>query len=234
MTAQQGESTGRRRPTAYVRLSARLPVHPDLTGLPSDSARWCWVVILCEAKLQPEPGVFRSLAHLRSVVGWRLARTLPALFAAGLLERPGTGSSDGPVEVHNWSRWQSLSRPDLTQADRSRRYRQRQKAKRHGSVTGVTAQLPVTTVTGDPPLQGYRNALVTGPVGAAPVTVLESLKAGGLDPALLARFAARQAGDAKADPMVDCKDYTAHQLSHRKVDGTWRCGECDSARDAAQ
>lgn len=109
------------RPTAWLRISTRMDEHPDIAFL-SDAAFRCWVTVLCKAKLQPEPGVFRSEEHLCQLVGWRLARSLPALWDTGLLDR----QASGPLAVHNWRRWQSDGSPDLTHAERQRRYRESQ------------------------------------------------------------------------------------------------------------
>jgi hypothetical protein len=157
-----------RRPTSWVRVSSRAHQHPDVAELPSDTARWAWVCTLLEAKQLPEPGSFRSEDHLRRAIGWRLARSLPSLYEAGLLEPDSDGSGLGRVEVHNWSRWQTDRRSDATHADRQKRYREREKAKRDASRDGVTLEGGVTTSDGGPPTS--REATVTPPLRAA-VTV---------------------------------------------------------------
>jgi hypothetical protein len=90
------------------------------------------------------------------------------LYAAGLLEPDLDGSRLGRVEVHNWSRWQTDGRSDATHADRQKRYRDREKAKRDASRDGVTPGGSVTTSDGGPPTS--RETTVTPPLRAA-VTV---------------------------------------------------------------
>jgi hypothetical protein len=156
-----------RRPTGYVRVSVSIADHPDLTGMPSDAGRWAFVVVLTKARLQPELGVFRSEQHLRNLLGWRLARQVPYLFAAGLLEHSADESRSGAVEVHNWSRWQSQVHGDSTHAERSRRYRERERAKSDASRDGVTEKAPRDARDGGPPLTGVYASRVTPPLRAA-------------------------------------------------------------------
>lgn len=160
-----------RRPTGYVRVSVSIADHPDLTGMPSDAGRWAFIVVLTKARLQPELGVFRSEQHLRNLLGWRLARQVPYLFAAGLLEHSSDESRSGAVEVHNWSRWQSQVHGDSTHAERSRRYRERERAKSDASRDGGTGEVPGDARDGGPPLTGVYASHVTPHVDDAAVTV---------------------------------------------------------------
>lgn len=72
--------------------------HPKLAGLPSDSARYGWIVTLLEAKAQRHPGTFASRGHYREVMG-RFGKFLPDYLAAGLLEE----HEDGSLAVHGWA-----------------------------------------------------------------------------------------------------------------------------------
>src|SRR6266702_1508855 len=86
-----------RKPTAWVRVSVGIADHPDLTDLPSYAARWALIVLITKAKLQPEPGAFRSEAHIGHVLGRGLRQCLPSLVAAGLI----TQTEQGGYVVHN-------------------------------------------------------------------------------------------------------------------------------------
>jgi hypothetical protein len=86
---------------AWITLDVGLPKHPKVAELPNDSARFGWIAVLCEAKMQRKPGVFASARHFREVVG-RFAKHLPSYEAAGLLER----DEDGTLRVHDWERHQ--------------------------------------------------------------------------------------------------------------------------------
>jgi len=164
-----------RKPTTWIRISSRMHEHPDIVGLRSDTTRWAWLVVLLAAKNQPEPGSFRSEEQLRNAVGWRLARSLPALFRAGLLEREPMDESTTRVNVHSWSRWQSTSGIDRTNAERQRRYRERERARSNGVTPGVTAGGGGTVTNGGPPTsRDVNTSPVTAPSsGEAPVTVTE-------------------------------------------------------------
>ena len=72
--------------------------HPKLAGLPSDSARYGWIVTLLEAKAQRHPGTFASDRHYREVVG-RFGKFLPDYLAAQLLDL----NEDGSLAVHGWT-----------------------------------------------------------------------------------------------------------------------------------
>jgi hypothetical protein len=165
--------------------------HADILQLPSDTARWAWLAVLLEAKVQPEPGAFRSEAHLRQAIGWRLARCLPTLFAAGLLEQSEIGSRSGRVEVHNWSRWQSESTPDMTHPARQKAYREREKAKKEVPGTAVPQQSRGTASDGDPSIEGY--AAVTPPFEGTAVTLPEKDRVGRRELARIVREAPNEA-----------------------------------------
>jgi hypothetical protein len=192
---ERGRRT-QRRPTAWIRVSVEAVDHPDIAEL-SDAAFRCLITVWSRAKRQPEPGVFRSEEQLLRAIGWRLARCLPALYAASLLVREGEASRhearSGRVEVENWSRWQSDGRQDRTHADRQMRYRERERAKRDASRDGVTGDGGVTTSDGGPPTP-VGSAAVTPPAGAADVT----LTAGSEDLATR-RALARVIRDAKRE-----------------------------------
>ncbi len=69
----------------WLRLHYHAPKNPKVMGLPSDAARWAWVVALCEAKQQMTEGEWASEKHLRGVLG-RHARHLPVLPACVVRE----------------------------------------------------------------------------------------------------------------------------------------------------
>lgn len=113
---------------AWITVDAGLPEHPKLTALPSDAARWSWLVIVCAAKRQRKPGRFADAKHLREVVG-RHARHLPAYLAVGLIEP----AADGSLAIHDWAEYQR----DPTAAARQARHRDGIVTERdsHGNVT---------------------------------------------------------------------------------------------------
>lgn len=118
---------------AWITVDAGLPEHPKLTGLPSDAARWSWLVIVCAAKRQRKPGRFADAKHLREVVG-RHARHLPAFIGAGLIEATAEG-----LVIHDWAEYQR----DPTNADRQQRHRDKAVTKRdsNGIVTDEVTPL---------------------------------------------------------------------------------------------
>jgi len=183
-----------RRPSQWIRISSQMHEHPDITGLRSDTTRWAWLVVLCEAKAQPEPGEFRSEEHLRQALGWRLSRSIPALVAAGLLERVVIDARTTRVKVHNWSRWQSAAGLDRTAAERQQRHREREKAAVTALRNGVTPEDVSRVTNGGPPLQGLDNAPVTRPTGEAAVTVQREDESG--DPLAQRRRLARAIREA--------------------------------------
>lgn len=104
--------------TDWLRLHYHAPKNAKILSLPSDAARWAWVVALTEGKQQTKPGEWVSESHLRACLG-RLARYVPDLIRAGLLDiTPG-----GAVVVHDWNEWQSDQRYDPTAAARQQRHR---------------------------------------------------------------------------------------------------------------
>lgn len=96
----------------HLLVSSRLPDHPKLVELGSDSARWGWLVVLCEAKRQRPAGRFPSRVVLAHLLG-RYAKYIPAYVQAGLLHeapalcdrcRSSVGDvSDGVLVVHDWA-----------------------------------------------------------------------------------------------------------------------------------
>lgn len=111
----------------HVLISSRLPDHEKIIGLPSDSARFGFVVVLCEARRQRPPGRFASRLVLAHLLG-RYARWIPAYLRAGLLhEAPALcercrsrvgGISDGTIVVHDWPDHQLRRAAAERQADR--------------------------------------------------------------------------------------------------------------------
>jgi hypothetical protein len=105
----------------WIKLDALLHRNPKAARL-SDAEFRAYVTSLCEAKLSRSEGEWPDVEHYRFAVGRRLARHLPALLAAGLLE-----ASDGWIAVHDWSDWQPR---DATAAERAKRYRDKKRDER--------------------------------------------------------------------------------------------------------
>lgn len=116
----------------WIKLDALIHRNPKAAKL-TDAQFRAYVTSLCEAKLTQSEGEWRDQEHYAFAVGSRVARHLPALLAAGLLEQ----ADDGWISVHDWTDWQTK---DPTSAERSRRYREKQRAERNGR--GVTRDGP--------------------------------------------------------------------------------------------
>jgi hypothetical protein len=131
----------------WIKLRVGFPGSDKIGRLPDDSARWGWVRVLVEAKLQRRLGVFGSVAHLEDLLG-RRAGYVPAYLGVGLLhelpdacERCRGQYADvepGAVIVHDFRREQR----DPTAADRQERHRSTpdapvtpQSRSSHGAVT---------------------------------------------------------------------------------------------------
>lgn len=105
-----------------VLVSARLADHPKLLHLPSDAARWGWMVVLGRAKLRRPAGEFPSRTVLAHDLG-RYARFIPDYLTVGLLEDRG-----GLLVVHDWPKHQGRrSEEPLTGAERTARWRDSQR-----------------------------------------------------------------------------------------------------------
>lgn len=103
-------------PRDWLRLSFHAPKHPKVASLPSDAARWAWIVALSEAKQQTPDGEWASERHARVCLG-AYAKHLPALIRVGLVDQ----HSDGRLTVHDYSWWQSpRSDHDATYRDAHR------------------------------------------------------------------------------------------------------------------
>lgn len=82
-------------------MDTGLPNHAKMAALPNDTARWGWLLTLCEAKEQRKPGTFASERHYRHVLA-RHGRFLPDYVRAGLMDK----AEDGSLAVHDWQRHQ--------------------------------------------------------------------------------------------------------------------------------
>lgn len=80
----------------HVLISARADEHPKIIELPSDKARWGWIVLMGKAKLQRPPGRFASMRVLEAVLG-EYRRFIPDYLKVGILEPEGSA-----VAVHDW------------------------------------------------------------------------------------------------------------------------------------
>jgi hypothetical protein len=98
----------------WISVDCDLPDHPKITALPTDGARYSWIVILTKAKRQPRAGQFVSEQHFREVVG-RHAKHLADYLAARLLEV----DEDGALCVHDWQRYQWKATKERQRADNS-------------------------------------------------------------------------------------------------------------------
>lgn len=95
----------------HVLISARMADNLKIISLPTDRARWGWVIVLGEAKLQRPAGRFPTLAVLRHVAG-KYASQVDHFINAGLLETVPIlcdrcvvevlDPKDGNVVVHDW------------------------------------------------------------------------------------------------------------------------------------
>jgi len=100
--------------TLWIKWSAQAHKDAVISSL-TDTQFRAFVTILEVAKEMRKAGQFRDRQHLATVIGHRLARSVPRLIAEGLL----VVSGDGVVIVSGWSRWQV----DATSASRAARYR---------------------------------------------------------------------------------------------------------------
>lgn len=87
--------------SAWITLDVEIGKHPKMAELPSDTARYGWILALLEAKKQRHPGTFASAKHFRLVMG-RHGRFLPLYLKAKLLEE----GEAGELVVHDWRRHQ--------------------------------------------------------------------------------------------------------------------------------
>jgi len=110
--------------SGWIRVMADVHRHPKVVALPSDPARWAFIVVLAEGKAVG--GRWESERHFRAYCG-ALARHLPALVGVGLLERDGEA-----ILIHDWDQYQREPKADPTAADRMRRKRARDKLKAGG------------------------------------------------------------------------------------------------------
>lgn len=85
----------------WFQVNCDLPKHPKMAALPNDAARWGWLAVLAEAKLQRKQGTFASEAHFKEVMG-RHGRNLKHYVAAKLIEP----RRDGSLAVHDWQHHQ--------------------------------------------------------------------------------------------------------------------------------
>ena len=99
----------------WLRIDADMPWHDKIVGLPTDTARFAFVKVLCAAKVRGK-SVF-SRGALKEALGSH-ARALPALVAAGLLDEDEDGNR---LTVHDFDDYQRKA----GHAEAQDRYRQR-------------------------------------------------------------------------------------------------------------
>jgi len=123
----------------WIKLKVGLRRSDKIASLPSDAARWGWVCVLIEAKVQRRMGVFASRHHLRTVIS-PLGRFINAWITAGLLHEWPTDCrcaghyddvEDGELIVHDFRQEQR----DPTASDRQATWRAN--ADRNGVRNGV-------------------------------------------------------------------------------------------------
>jgi hypothetical protein len=102
----------------HVLISCRVAQNPKIVDLPSDRARWGWVVLMGAAKLQRPPGRFASDRVVAAVLGEH-RRFLPDYLRVGVLEPmeslcdhcaqsiPPEARNLGALAVHDWATNQS-------------------------------------------------------------------------------------------------------------------------------
>ena len=127
----------------WLRIDADLPWHDKVVGLPSDSARWAYVKVLCIAK-QHGREVF-STATLTELLG-KHGRYIDYLVTAGLLDEKAE-----KVEVHDFSEYQRRT----GHAEAQGRYRSRvtsgspsESGQNHAAITSGSAEDHPTSPTG--------------------------------------------------------------------------------------
>lgn len=86
---------------SWITVDTDLPDHPKMAALPSDGARYGWLIVLCKAKQQRKPGTFANANHFRHVMG-RHGRFLEDYQKAGLMDIDETET----LHVHDWKRHQ--------------------------------------------------------------------------------------------------------------------------------
>lgn len=87
---------------SWIRVSALVSKDARLVALPSDAARFAWIVVLGEGKFTDTPGRWENEAHFRAAMGAR-SRWIEDFITAGLLTR----ADDGTLAVRAWSKWQT-------------------------------------------------------------------------------------------------------------------------------
>lgn len=118
-----------------VLISVRIDGSEKIVHLPSDRARWGWIIVLGRAKLRRPAGEFPSRAVLAHDLGWH-ARFIPDYLKAGLLE-----DHDGRLVVHDWQKHQGR-RSEIPVPGRERTAKWRRE--RDGDVTPSTSQSDAT------------------------------------------------------------------------------------------
>ena len=88
----------------WIAIDCDLFDHPKMVDLPSDSARYGWLVTLSKAKRQRNAGSFASAKHFTHVLG-RYGKYVTDYVKAGLLDRDDTGE----LTIHDWRKHQWAS-----------------------------------------------------------------------------------------------------------------------------
>ena len=102
---------------------------PKIVGLPDDTTRYAFLVIIGEAKHVRSGGIFESRQHLEACLPQQYHSAIDPLIACGLLAKRGK-----KIVIKAWGDWQV----DPTSTERSKRARVR--AKQRSNNGSTTAQ----------------------------------------------------------------------------------------------
>lgn len=129
----------------WIRMEDSLPRDPKIAALPSNEARWAYIVLLCAAKEQE--GRFASWAHLEACTPQWMWKHHAEFIEAGLLERVVDPSDEAKATfiVANWDKYQRPYDP----GNAARVAKSRAKSRENGNGLDMEEDMPVTTITGN-------------------------------------------------------------------------------------
>jgi hypothetical protein len=113
----------------WFKCDARFYKDPKIIGLPDDTTRFAFLVIIGEAKYVRSGGVFESRQHLEACLPTQYHGAIDALIGCGLLSKRGKR-----IVIKAWRDWQV----DPTSAERSKRARARVQQRPHNASTTAT------------------------------------------------------------------------------------------------
>ena len=115
----------------WFKCDARFHKDPKILALPTDTARYAFLMLIGEAKYLRSGGVFESLNHLHACIPEAYHSSIDALLKSGLLARRGK-----KIRIKAWESWQV----DPTSAERSRRSRAATAQQRPSNGTATVPQ----------------------------------------------------------------------------------------------